>query len=264
MKYLFALIIAAFALSASAQTHGALSFSVKTVTYTAQFAPRHILAIWIANGSGQWVKTRKRIYANTAYRQYLTNFKSATSSTFNATDATTGATLSAHTTHTITWDGRDVSGNLVADGTYRVYIEFTSANATGKLYYCEFTKGPDAVTLTPANQTNFTNISLIWTPVPAAAPSINSNDNGSITCFPNPFNESLNISVENNEIKPINVVVYDISGKVVKNYNNVSGDEKTIITWDGNYNNGEMASAGIYYISVQSGSLKKTIKVVKR
>ncbi|PKP22186.1 MAG: hypothetical protein CVU05_05025 [Bacteroidetes bacterium HGW-Bacteroidetes-21] len=264
MKYLFTLIIVSLSLMLSAQTMGTLSFSVKTVAYSASYSPRHILAIWIADGNGQWVKTRKRMYQNTVYRQYLTNFKNATSNTYNATDATTGATLQSHASHTVTWDGKDASGNLVADGTYRVYVEFTSANATGKLYYCEFTKGPNAQNLTPSNVTNFNDISLSWTPIPSSVSVVNKNVSENISCYPNPFNESINIAIAQNESNTVKIDIYDICGKLAKTMSVSAIPENTLLTWDGSYENGKEANPGIYYITVHTGNQKRTVKVVKQ
>jgi len=253
MKYLFTLLIFFAIATCFGQTSGNMTFTVNTVNYSAPYSPRHILAIWIADGSGIWIKTRKRIYQNTAYRQYLTNFKNATGGTYNATDATTGATLQAHTTHTVSWDGKDVNGNLVADGTYRVYVEFTSANATGKLYYCEFTKGTDAVTLTPANLTYFQNINLTWTPESTSA-----NDLETVTskqmCFPNPFTDLMVINSGRDQVN-----IYNIAGKRVRSF---SSGQSSRFTWDGKDEAGIMLPSGLYLVSFGDG--RKVVKVVKK
>jgi len=252
MKYLFALLIIFAIAPCFGQTSGNMTFTVKTINYSAPYSPRHILAIWIADGSGTWIKTRKRIYQNTAYRQYLTNFKNATGGTYNATDATTGATLQAHTTHAVSWDGKDVDGNLVADGNYRVYVEFTSANATGKLYYLEFTKGPDTQTLTPSNQTYFQNINLTWTPVSADAGDIEMNRVQQL-CFPNPFSDKMEINSGGNMVK-----IYNISGKQVRSF---SSGQNSHFTWDGKDEAGIMLPSGLYFVSFGDG--RKVVKVVK-
>ncbi len=262
MKYLLTLIISIVVLNCFGQTGGTLSFTVKTVSYSAPYSPKHILAIWIATGSGTWVKTRKFMSQSTLYRQYLTNFKNATSNTYNSTDAITGATLQSHVTHTVTWDGKNSSGTLVADGTYRVYIEYTSANATGKLYYVEFTKGPDTLILTPANQTYFQNISLTWAPSTIDVETTESEPD-LVTCYPNPFSGSMQISLSNNSGQVSSIDVYDISGKPVRSFSNFATGENRI-TWNGKNNSGSDLPSGIYFISVQKGTGKKVIKVIKR
>lgn len=259
MKY-FITIMGLFLVSvAFGQTSGTMTFTTKTVTYSAPYSPRHILAIWIADGNGTWVKTRKRIYQNTAYRQYLTNFKNATNSTYNATDAITGATLQSHQTHTVSWDGKDVNGNLVADGTYRVYIEFTSANATGKLYYCEFTKGPDAFTLTPANQTNFQDISVAWTPEATGIENKDIKTEG-IVCYPNPFTDKLNIKNIPAATTCVNVV--DLTGRLIRTLHCPS-EKGGCVEWDGRNEEGRLTPPGIYMISWNNGTVKKAVKTIR-
>ena len=262
MKLLFTLIIFFAVLNSFGQTNGTMTFTVKTIAYTAQFSPRHIIAIWVATGTGTWVKTRKFMSQVTTYRQYLTNFKNATGSTYNSTDAITGATLQSHVTHTVTWDGKNSSGTLVPDGTYRIYIEFTSANATGKLYYLEFTKGPDSLTLTPANQTNFQNISLTWAPSTIDVETTD-REPDLITCYPNPFSGQVQLSINNSSGEVSSPVVYDICGKPVKTFPGIA-DGEVRITWDGKNNTGSDLPSGIYFISVQKGTNKKLIKVIKR
>lgn len=260
MKYLITIIGFFLAQCSFSQTSGTMTFSVKTVTYSAPYSPRHILAIWIADANGTWVKTRKRMYQNTAYRQYLTNFKNATNSTYDATDAVTGATLQSHQTHTVTWDGKNVSGNLVPDGTYRVYIEFTSANATGKLYYCEFTKGPDAFTLTPSNQTYFQDISVSWTPAATLAENKDLKTEN-VTCFPNPFSDKLYINNIPASARDIRIV--DLTGRVIRILDN-STDKKGHLEWDGRSKEGQVVPPGIYMISWHNGTTTQAVKIIRK
>lgn len=98
-----------------------------------------------------------------ARKQYLYTWKVA--SDYNVVDAITGATLSSHQTHTVTWDCTDLDGHIVPDGEYIVYVEFTEQHAQGPLYSIEFTKGPDAVVLNPPDKTNFKDIALSFTPL---------------------------------------------------------------------------------------------------
>jgi hypothetical protein len=51
------------------------------------------------------------------------NLTATGGSTYVWNNNTTGATLSGAVTKTFTWDGKDASGNLVPDGTYKVTIE---------------------------------------------------------------------------------------------------------------------------------------------
>jgi hypothetical protein len=145
----------------SVKTPGSLSVSATTTTYNGTFAPRHVLAIWVESSSGTFVKTlledgRQRQY-------YLSNWYNATTSG-STIDAITDATLSSHGTKTCTWNGKDVGENVVGDGSYQICMEFTEHDGTGKFARFTFTKGTTASTLTPAGQSNFSAVSLKWTP----------------------------------------------------------------------------------------------------
>jgi len=131
------------------------------------------MAIWVTTGTGQFVKTLKR-RARTRER-YL--HKWIADSNKDVTDAVTGATINSHQTHNVTWDCRDTSRTLVADGTYRVRVEFTTRNGQGPYTassHIQFTKGASPVTLNPAdyNYTSspytgskeFVNMQLVYTP----------------------------------------------------------------------------------------------------
>jgi flagellar hook assembly protein FlgD len=259
MKYFITIIGFFLANFGFSQTAGTMTFSVKTVTYPAPYSPRHLLAIWISDGGGTWIKTRKFMSQTIAYRQYLTSFKNATNFTYNATDAITGATLQSHQTHTITWDGKNVSGSLVPDGTYRVYIEFTSANATGKIYYCEFTKGPDTFTLTPANMTFFQDISVSWTPTATTTENKDLKSDG-IVCYPNPFSEKLYI--KNIPTAAPNIRIVDLTGRVIRILNSPS-DKNGCVEWDGRNEEGRVVPPGIYMISCNNGTSTQAVKIIR-
>lgn len=144
-------------------TPGTVTFTVKTLTANGQYAPKHVLAIWVEK-DGEFVKTRKAM-ANQR-KQYLYTWRA--SSNYNVIDAITGPTLTSHQTHTIEWDCTDVDGNIVPDGDYTMLIEFTDKHAQGPLYSIDFTKGTEPVSITPPNQTYFTNMQLTYEPDIAA------------------------------------------------------------------------------------------------
>lgn len=145
-----------------ATSGGELSFTVRTVTANGNFSPRHVLAIWIEDLNG-FVKSRK-VMANQR-KQYLYTWVS--SSNYNVVDAITGATLNSHQTHTVTWDCTDLNGEIVPDGDYVVWAEFTEQHAQGPLFSATFTKGPDTQVLTPPDETYFKDIVITFTPVVA-------------------------------------------------------------------------------------------------
>ena len=146
-----------------AQADGQVDFSVTTATYGGAYKPAHVLAIWVTDASGTFVKTLKR--QAWGRRGYLTQW--VANSEENAVDAITGATLTSHQAHNLVWDCTDVDGSLVPDGVYRIRVEFTEDNGTGKITpdtHIQFTKGPTATTVSPVDLPYFKSMSLDWTP----------------------------------------------------------------------------------------------------
>lgn len=144
----------------SKASSGELTFTIRTVTASGNYSPKHVLAIWVEDMNG-FVKTRKAM-ANQR-KQYLYIWKAA--SNYNVVDAITGSTLTSHQTHTVSWDCTDLDGEIVPDGDYVVWAEFTDKHAPGPLYNITFTKGPDPQSMTPADETYFKDIELEFTPL---------------------------------------------------------------------------------------------------
>lgn len=165
MVKLFSLAILLF-LSAGlfAQTSGTVTFKVTTVTANGTYAPKNVLAIWVTNAAGTFQKSIK-VMAQTRIG-YLYKWKTATPSQ-NVTGAITGATLSSHQTHTVSWNCQTYSGTLVPDGDYKMWVEFTEKDGQGPYTSYTFTKGTAADTLTFSNATNFTSVQIIYTPTPS-------------------------------------------------------------------------------------------------
>ncbi len=156
----FAGIITGFTDSSKeTQTAGDMVFTFKTVTNNGNYAPKHVLAVWVEDSNG-FVKSRL-VKANQR-KQYLYSWIAA--SNWNEVDAVTGSTINSHQTHTVEWDCTDLSGNEVPDGDYTVWVEFTEKHAQGPTFSVTFTKGATYQHLTPSNTTNFINLDLEFTP----------------------------------------------------------------------------------------------------
>ncbi len=227
-KICSAALLLCLSLTATAQTTGNLTFSFTGVSRSGYSGTKHALAVWIQKSDGTFVKTKMR-YAGPGggtddhLPTYGVNAGGSAGdclSRTNATDATTGATLGSYTAKTIVWDGKGVNGTangaVVPDGVYQVTIETTwnhGTAGTAKRSFT-FTKGPTGVTMSPANDANFTNISLKWTPTGLAVED-NISLNAQVKIYPSPSNTGLfNIDFKN-EINKIKVI--DILGKVVYN-----------------------------------------------
>jgi len=209
----FTLLILLVALiSAKAQTPGTLTVTTTTSTAGGNFAPKNIVAIWIEDDQGNFVKTLLA-YAQTR-KTHLNTWEANTTaagSPFNVVDAITGATRSSHGTRTCTWNGTDVDGNIVADGTYHVWMELTDKNSTGNFSSFSFEKDTVDVDLTPLNVPSFSAISIVWDPVMTAVEEFTKADD--ISVFPNP--SSGIFSIVGNVIEE--AAIYNTSGALIEN-----------------------------------------------
>jgi hypothetical protein len=77
--------------------------------------------VWIETAAGQFVQTLEA-YGTIRIGNLVTWNRL---SLRNTVDAVTGATISAHRAHTVTWDCMDLTNNPIPEGTYRVGLELT-------------------------------------------------------------------------------------------------------------------------------------------
>lgn len=251
MRKIFLFIAAIIAvISLNAQTNGSLTFSV-TTTSTGNYSPRHVVAIWIEKADGTFIKTKLK-RANTRV-QWLNQW--VTKSGQNVVDAITGSTINAHQTENIVWNATDVNAAVVPDGDYKLWIQMAWANTNGPTYSIPFTKGATAVNLNPANQTNFTNMSLVWTP---NTTGINENNAAKLfSVYPNPIRNQSKINYNLKENSDVTISLIDINGKLVK----VLADENQKA---GSYSlqiNNDLKS-GVYFVKMNTGKAQFTERIV--
>jgi len=193
-----------------AQTEGTLTVTVSTSETGGNYAPRNIVAIWIEDDQGDFVKTLLA-YAQTR-RTHLNTWQASTTaagSPYNTTDAISGATRTSHSTRSCTWNGTDVEGLLVADGTYRVRMELTDKNNTGNFSTFTFTKGPEPESQTPANVPSFSSILIDWVPIMTSVQDESLEK--SYQVFPNPTTGMIRVYGE----KVTKVDVMNLTGKII-------------------------------------------------
>ena len=152
------------------QTAGILSFTVNPVSYTTStYTNRHFVAAWIEDSTSSFIKTRNRYGSAGNCSSHLVNWKAASPSQ-SVVDATTAATLTSYAPLTFTWAANDLTGtapyNLLPDGNYTIWIEYAwdDASTAEDTISVQFTKGPTAVSFSPADAPNFTGMTLTWTP----------------------------------------------------------------------------------------------------
>ena len=251
------ILIVAFFLAGTAlngQTNGILNYTITTKPTNTSYSPKHVLAIWVEDNNGNLIKNLE-VSASTR-RQYLYTWNNKSGG--NATDVTTGSTLQSHVSHSKSWDCRDKSGVLVADGTYKLVTEFTSEHAPGPISTTTFTKAGGAISINPANSTYFSNISLVYTPSATLIEKVYS-DSWYLDAFPNPAMEYLRISYNLSTAADVDISLYNLNGQLVKTIQKgqaVPG--KSGLSWTIPSD----ISAGTYVLILQSDRLIATKKVV--
>lgn len=155
-----------------------LSVSFTTTSAGGNYAPTHVLAVWVETSSGTFVKTlgdwsNRRRTSLTQWRA-----KAGTSDT----DAVMGATNGSHARRTVTWDmsAKAAPGTPVANGVYKIWFETVDVNTPGagtnsiygaNRFSFAFTKDGVAKPVTTVTDASgkYTNITYTYTGVTAGA-----------------------------------------------------------------------------------------------
>jgi flagellar hook assembly protein FlgD len=244
-------------------TPGTLTFTVKTVTNNSTYSPKNVLAIWIKDAQGTFVVSKK-VMANTR-KQHLVKWNA--SSAGNTASATTGATLSSHQTHTVTWDGKNAAGTNMPDGIYQIWVEYTSTNSAsngnqGPFLTVEFDKGPAIAHIAPANATYYQNIVADWVPTGVGLNDL-SRAGASAKLYPNPFSNQTTLQLVCDKPSQAYISVFDASGKKVAVLLNDSfGSGTHTYKWDGTSDNGKKLNNGIYFVEIQVNGFTEIQKMV--
>lgn len=234
------------------QTEGEFIFSVLTSS-TGEYSPRHLIAIWIENNSSSFVKTKIK-YSSNDNLDHLGSWTSKSSS--NVVDAITGSTLMTHGTISFIWNGTDIAGNVVPDGTYKVLLEMAyTYDPSGTIVTSySFVKGPNSFSSTPADVTNFKSVSLTWTPSTATLIE-NSMQNDAIRVFPNPTTGILNIDFKQ-AVASCNVQVTNDAGIMVfkENIANIPVGIQTF--------NLSLLTPGVYFVTLHMPANDVSFRII--
>lgn len=181
--------------------------------------------------------------------------------TANAVDAVTGATRTNSTTpaalgpYSVTWNGTDVSGTVVPDGTYAVWYEVTWEDINGHNFIntgFTFTKGTSITTTNPANTGPLSAMTITWTP---SALSLDNVYKTKVDIYPNPSDGIINVKY--NDIPVNKIYVVNMLGQVVKSFSLDPSKSQTSKRIDlSGYAN------GLYVINVSTKETSSSYKVV--
>jgi hypothetical protein len=195
-----------------AQTSGTLTFTISPVSHSGSYGAKHVVAVWIENASGTFIKTKLK-YSSSKNYDHLGTWTSKSSQ--NTVDATSGATLTSYNPLSFSWDGTNVSNTNVADGEYKIWIELAwdKSLTSGKTVTSySFTKGTNVSHLTPANTSLFTDVTIDWVPLSTGIKSTNLSKE--IRVFPNPTTGLVYIEMKSIEAE-CNVQVVNIAGAIL-------------------------------------------------
>jgi hypothetical protein len=164
---LFCLILAA----ADVRTAGKVQVQFTTRPTGQNYSPRHVLAVWVTDANGGFVRTLLLQAAQQRNRLVVWQ-QNAPQNLAGLTDAMTGATARTHETVRVEWDCCNAAGKLVPDGRYFIMVEFTERNGAGPVLprgYLQVEKGPQPFTFKPKKLNYFKDLAVVYTPQAAGA-----------------------------------------------------------------------------------------------
>lgn len=258
MKVLFGIILLFISASTFGQvTPGTVSFTITTIDNYKKYSPDHVMAIWVENGKGNFVKTLQ-VQASRR-KQYLYTWN--TNSGGNKVDAITGPTLSDHNTHTVIWNCKDTTGAIVKDGQYQIITEYTDEHAQGPLMAVTFSKGTDAIKLNPAKQTYFMNMNLVYTPGNATGNLNAIKQSYDVNILNGSDNKGLAMKINVPEAQHIQIGLYNQKGQLVQNlFTGKCVAGANIINW--NLASSKKSPHGKFVVVVNSNRFIATRKIV--
>ncbi len=135
-----------------------------TKTYLGRYAPSHVLAVWVTDAGGGFVKTLAEWGKSRSSN--LAVWRSVSKA--STVDAVTGATLKAHGVVSVDWNCANLSGARVSDGDYVLHVEFAESNvkttsAAGPQLNVPFKVGA-AGTFTAPDASNYVSTKVVITP----------------------------------------------------------------------------------------------------
>lgn len=134
-----------------------LTFDVTPVDNNGDRSPAHVMAVWIEDSSGNFIKTIARI-GDSRYNYLYTWMASPVNG--NTVDAITTATYNSWNPMSFYWDSTNTSGEVVSTGDYVLWIEFTTTHGQGPKYSIPFTIGSVNVEIKPTDESYYKTMNL--------------------------------------------------------------------------------------------------------
>ncbi|WCJ58375.1 DUF2271 domain-containing protein [Fontisphaera persica] len=131
-----------------------LEFTTQSVVQ-GKYAPRHVMAVWVADAQTNYVKTLLRLGQKRQNKLHTWNQARGSD---DRVDGVTGATVAEHQTHRVLWKGDNAEGKPVPAGQYFLVIEFTENNRQGPLAHVPVQIGGPAGQVTVSDVAGFKEI----------------------------------------------------------------------------------------------------------
>ena len=81
--------------------------------------------------------------------------------------------------------------------------------------------------------------------------------------YPNPFNPITTLGYDLPEDGLVNIVIYDMMGRIVKTLvNDFQSAGFKSVQWNATNDKNELVSAGLYFYTIQAGEFRQTRKMV--
>ncbi|MDA3844347.1 MAG: DUF2271 domain-containing protein, partial [Candidatus Kapabacteria bacterium] len=236
---------------------GSVNVEFTTATYWGEFAPDHIIAVWVEDSEGIFIRTLQ-IWTQEKSK-HLIRWNNASNG--NKVDAITSATLRSHKQMSVAWDCTDLHGEFVPDGTYKIVIELTEDASEkdkkiGKFIEMDFVKGGENISKT-YNEENFKDVTLSYTFLTSVDETTTDNMNN--YSYPNPTTGAGTIKYHANASEFVTVNLVDISGNIVDNlfegYSQIGENTLSV----------DLSSfqAGAYFYNISSKSVNVSGKIIK-
>ncbi len=151
---------------------GTVRLEVTTRSTGGKYSPRHVLAVWVTDAQGRFVRTLM-LKAKRQRSRLVAWQASSSGNTVGLTDAVTGATATQHRAITVDWDCRDAAGAAVPDGWYRILVEFSERNGSGPLTppgAIRVRKGPEPYAAEPGDLEFFRGMRVSYRPLVSPPP----------------------------------------------------------------------------------------------
>lgn len=135
---------------------------VSAITSSAggKYSPRNIVAIWIEDNAGKFVKSLTVYSGNHIYN--LSNWTKSAAQ--NRVDAISTATRTGYGTIYGVWNGTNVNKTAVPNGIYKLCMELNDGSSSNYTSFT-FTVAATTETKTVPNAGNFSTITSTWKPL---------------------------------------------------------------------------------------------------